>query len=339
MKACGSIQARSAPTTASSILGSGATAQHGDGPETIAPTNPNMLDKPLDDFPPPFLLAPNGSRHPPAAAPHTRSPTTTPRHRALSTNAVAPPAMAASSVLQRPSFSLTEARAIVRDLFVPNQRIYWLDFLATILVGHVCFALTRTIVESQSAAALAEADPLGCHLRRAMRDLLSGRHVRARDRSSAGKEIPRFPRRLEPALRHSVPRALLHVLHAPRPSPPPDVRHQARRRIPAVRDHVARGGFVAFLAHALWVPPLAVIRFGLLTPLTWFIPPLRRFLHQRASSLVIDPSVHSAAAHGRRPALHPTARAGLFSVHGGLHRLSHSGPRPLAGSASRSMPI
>ena len=50
--------------------------------------------------------------------------------------------MSATSTLA-PKFSLTEARAIVRDLFVPNERIYWVDFLTTILVGHVCYAVTR----------------------------------------------------------------------------------------------------------------------------------------------------------------------------------------------------
>ena len=42
-----------------------------------------------------------------------------------------------------PGFSLTEARAIVRDLFVPNEKVYWIDFLTTIFVGHACYALTR----------------------------------------------------------------------------------------------------------------------------------------------------------------------------------------------------
>ena len=47
---------------------------------------------------------------------------------------------------------------------------------------------------------------------------------------------------------------------------------------------------LVFLSQALWVPPLAILRFGILTPLTWFSPALRRLIHQRASSLVIDPS-------------------------------------------------
>jgi len=40
----------------------------------------------------------------------------------------------------------------------------------------------------------------------------------------------------------------------------------------------------------LWAPPLAVIRFGVLTPLTWVCPPLRRWIYKHASSLVMDPT-------------------------------------------------
>ena len=45
-----------------------------------------------------------------------------------------------------------------------------------------------------------------------------------------------------------------------------------------------------YLSQCLWVPAIALVRFGLLTPLMWFCPPLRRLVHQRASSLVMDPA-------------------------------------------------
>lgn len=44
-----------------------------------------------------------------------------------------------------------------------------------------------------------------------------------------------------------------------------------------------------FFAHFLF-PPLIFFRFLVLTPLSWFFSPLRRFLWQKASSLVIDPN-------------------------------------------------
>src|SRR6478735_1694805 len=65
--------------------------------------------------------------------------------------------MMAATPSSAASFSLTEARFIVRDLFVPDARIYWIDFLATIFLGHVCYALARH-------AFMAAIEPLGLKL-------------------------------------------------------------------------------------------------------------------------------------------------------------------------------
>src|SRR5882757_7919114 len=48
-----------------------------------------------------------------------------------------------TSNVEAAGFSLTDARAIVRDLFVPDQRIYWIDFLTTIVAGYTAFGLAR----------------------------------------------------------------------------------------------------------------------------------------------------------------------------------------------------
>src|SRR5262245_7235246 len=50
--------------------------------------------------------------------------------------------------IETASFSLTEARAIVRDLFVADERIYWIDFFTTIVVGYLSFALARIAFDS-----------------------------------------------------------------------------------------------------------------------------------------------------------------------------------------------
>ncbi|MEQ8836358.1 MAG: fatty acid desaturase, partial [Lacipirellulaceae bacterium] len=44
-----------------------------------------------------------------------------------------------------------------------------------------------------------------------------------------------------------------------------------------------------YLAQIPLVPILAVIRFGLLTPLTWISRPIRDLVHRRASSMIMDP--------------------------------------------------
>ncbi|MFN0017777.1 MAG: fatty acid desaturase family protein [Pirellulaceae bacterium] len=47
---------------------------------------------------------------------------------------------------------------------------------------------------------------------------------------------------------------------------------------------------LVYLSQCLWAPPLAVIRFGIVTPLMWICPPLRRFIYEHASSLVANPA-------------------------------------------------
>ncbi|MEM8866213.1 MAG: fatty acid desaturase, partial [Planctomycetota bacterium] len=47
---------------------------------------------------------------------------------------------------------------------------------------------------------------------------------------------------------------------------------------------------VWYLAQSLFIPILAVIRFGVLTPMTWFNTPLRDWVLRHASSMIIDPS-------------------------------------------------
>ncbi|WP_197524619.1 fatty acid desaturase family protein [Botrimarina hoheduenensis] len=46
---------------------------------------------------------------------------------------------------------------------------------------------------------------------------------------------------------------------------------------------------IGYVAQSLVIPLLAIIRFGLLTPLTWISGPTRDWVHRHASSMIIDP--------------------------------------------------
>lgn len=46
---------------------------------------------------------------------------------------------------------------------------------------------------------------------------------------------------------------------------------------------------LGYLAQSLVIPLLAIVRFGVLTPLTWLSPVTRNWVHRHASSMVIDP--------------------------------------------------
>jgi fatty acid desaturase len=55
-------------------------------------------------------------------------------------------------------------------------------------------------------------------------------------------------------------------------------------------EYRSRQEFWLYLAQPLFAPVLGVLRFYVLTPLTWFSSPLQRLIHQRASSLVMNPA-------------------------------------------------
>jgi fatty acid desaturase len=190
---------------------------------------------------------------------------------------------------QAANFSLTEARTIVRDLFVPQERIYWIDFLTTIAVGHCCYALTRLWFE-------AGIEPLALRLALALLtfSIQCACYYRA---VMFVHEIVHLPERKFGAFR-----ALWNVLCGipflvPSFTYYAHLDHHRRQQFGTAADgeyvplaSMSPWWIVAYLSQCLWAPALAIVRFGVLTPLMWICPPLARLIHRRASSLVMDPT-------------------------------------------------
>lgn len=187
------------------------------------------------------------------------------------------------------SFSLTEARGLVRDLFTPRESIYWLDFLTTIFVGHACYGLTRLLYDLQL-------QPLA--LRLALQLVTFSVQCACYYRAVMFvHEIVHLPEKKFRAFR-VVWNVLCGIpFLVPSFTYYSHLDHHRRKLFGTEHDgeylplaRLSPWYVLLYLSQCLWVPPLAVLRFGVLTPLTWLSPALRRFIHQRASSLVMDPS-------------------------------------------------
>jgi len=190
-------------------------------------------------------------------------------------------------------FPLAAARQLVSDLFVHRPAIYWADFLTCILFGYLCFGLVRRWDEL-SVTATAE---MPSWLSFAVRILLFAcaciLNFRAVNFIHEVVHLPARKFRLFNAtwnLLCGIPfltPSFTHETH---------LDHHRRRIFGTTADgeylalgRLSRWWIAIYLSQALWAPPLAIVRFGLLTPLSWLSPHIRDWVHAHFSSLVMDP--------------------------------------------------
>lgn len=186
------------------------------------------------------------------------------------------------------SFSFAEARKLVGDLQQPNAKIYWIDFLLTIISGHICFHLVylahRIFPENFSAAIITQviAFPLTIIL-----------YMRA---TMFIHELVHLPKNEFRGFRIAwnalcgifflVP-SFMYYTH---------VDHHRRSHYGTEHDgeylSLSRSSpwwIVLFIAHNLVIPILAFLRFAVISPICWLIPGARAWVHRHASSMVVDP--------------------------------------------------
>jgi len=184
-------------------------------------------------------------------------------------------------------FSLSEARTIVGEFFRPNPWIFWTDFLLSWSVGVAAFMVVEVpgllvadvrwhwpvrIVGFLVSSLLYYRCSLFIH------ELV---HIRAGQFTAF-----RFVWNALCGIPFLVPTFVYytHLDHHRR-------KHYGTKDdgeyIPLARLPVWQLGF--YLSQILVIPVLAVVRFGLLTPLTWISRPIRNWVHQHISSMVMDP--------------------------------------------------
>ncbi|MEM6364058.1 MAG: fatty acid desaturase [Planctomycetota bacterium] len=185
------------------------------------------------------------------------------------------------------SFRFRDARALIEDLQQPNPRIYWVDFLSSILLGHIAlhamFLLpwfygftTATII----GIAISYVLTLILYMRALM---FIHELVHLPDKGFTGFRIAW---NALCGIFFMVP-SFMYYPHAD---------HHARRHYGTEHDGEYlplsnRGPWliVGFILQALIIPPLALFRFTVISPLCWLFPSLRPRVHRHLSSMIVDP--------------------------------------------------
>jgi fatty acid desaturase len=175
-------------------------------------------------------------------------------------------------------FSLSEARRIVGEYFQPNPWIYWPDFLLSMGFGIFFFSLVPypEFVTSNTAwhwpVRIVGFVVSSLLYYRAVLFIHELVHIRDGEFT-----VFRFVWNLLCGIPFLAP-SFTYYTH---------LDHHRRKHYGTDAD----GEYILFyFSQVLVIPVLAVIRFGILTPLTWFSPKFRDLIHRRASSMVMDPA-------------------------------------------------
>lgn len=195
----------------------------------------------------------------------------------------------ASTVHSADELSLTEARRIVKDLFAPKPWIYWTDFGLSLVIGHLLYFVIVFapwwLPDSPVAAWAVRlvAFPVCCFL-----------YYRAALFIHELTHLPRDQFRLFRIVWNwfcgcvFLMPSFVYYTH---------VDHHRRKHYGTEQDgeylplgHLPKWHMLLYLGQSFIIPLLALVRFFLLTPLTWIIPGFRDLIHKHASSMIMDPT-------------------------------------------------
>ncbi len=186
---------------------------------------------------------------------------------------------ASDEFTQHMGMSPGAVHALLHDLSPLRESIYWADFLMTSGLAYLSFGLALSNARA-SWSELAWLVVSSCAVYRMTLFTHELAHVSAR-------ELRAFRRvwNLVCGVPLLVP-SFLYEMHA---------EHHDRRSYASLRDGeyrafalLPRAEGVSSVLGALLAVPLLVLRFLVLAPLSWLLPPLRRFVLSKMSALVIE---------------------------------------------------
>ena len=178
------------------------------------------------------------------------------------------------------AFPLSEARGLVRDLMTPNPLIYWADFLFHITLGWAAFAAALAVAAGPVWQIL-------CGIVAALS--LYRAAIFIHELAHLKRGTFRFFRLVWNVLCGIpllIPSFTYDGVH----------NHHHKRDVYGTKEDGEYlpfathkpGGMIGYVFLSFLLPVFFVGRFLVLTPLSYAIPPLRKFVWRRASSLTID---------------------------------------------------
>lgn len=176
--------------------------------------------------------------------------------------------------------ALAQARALVRDLQTPRAAIYWTDFLLSTLLGWGAFVMA---VRAANGSGMQVAMMIVAVLAMYRAVIFVHELAHLGPRVWPGFRLVWNALCGGPLLVQSYTYSGVHNLH--------HYRHLYGTKADGEYLPFARMGSFAIIGHwalALIVPVFVLIRSLILVPLSWFIPPLAKWLWETASSMTID---------------------------------------------------
>lgn len=188
-----------------------------------------------------------------------------------------------------------ELRRRFANAFRPRPRLYWSDLLVSAGVGWVAFVVSARAQGDFLLYLVATVVAMTALLRAAIfiHELAHVKRGALPGFETAWHLLVGFPFML-PSLMYVSSHSDHHRQTTFGTAADPEYAPMARW---------SRLRIVWFVISVLAVPPLLMLRWGVLGPLSFFIPPLRRLVVERASTLVINPDYRRPAPQGRQATL------------------------------------
>ncbi|XZE20280.1 fatty acid desaturase family protein [Pirellulaceae bacterium SH449] len=184
-------------------------------------------------------------------------------------------------------FSIRQAKELIKDLHKPDPKIYWADFLLTITAGHALFTLNVHTDKWLSTGLLGTV---------AIKGLIGAATVVLFLRAAMfTHELVHLPKEGWGAFR-VVWNVLCGIpFMIPSFTYYPHIDHHRRKSYGTEEDgeylnlsHQPPSAIVWYMLGTLVTPFVALIRWGILTPIAWVFPQIRRWTFARASTMVMD---------------------------------------------------